>query len=1850
MFRFRCSDCSDNVLACAVAVVLAAGVGYWYWSDGPQPADGDGPPQPEELDAAENDRLAEEAAKSLIAAESRSIDATDGQTDLAGDPQAMVPPGFEPSPLPASEPVPPAGYTFVASREVEWGPMTAADVERVPSAPPPWMASGVADLLAQADAAGRDWTFGWARLSEDDSIEALRNVLEAEGGEVLGQSGDLLRARLPGDAAGLQAIAAAGPVAGLGTLPAQQKILGDLAERALANSHDEVPVWITLMDGDPDRRWRRALVDMGAEVGRFDPAIRTYPATLPLGVLGQVADADYVLSVEPIGRLVPALEFGTAVMAADAVRVYDESAGLFAGVGGASVPVGVMDTGLNLNHPDISSNRRSICGLNFVEESDYGQGDETMWWDEDGHGTEVSGVVLSNGAEDRRRAGMAPLVQDIRIARVVGGFGAVTALGWTRAMDWFATPTDCGEGVARKALVINASVGFRSDIWSGRSVVERKIDASVNASRQLFVVAAGNNAETAFISTAGGKNSLAVGATEHHGEIARFSSWGPTYDGRLFPKVVALGYRMVAPRGGWWGRSYYGQASGTSYASPSVAGVAALVMDAVPELREEPAALRAHLMAKAIKPDVLLADAVGFPTHNTDGPGRMQNIYGLGLVSARTAVLSRDEKDGWTGGTAAFDMEAGDYAYHDVEVPPGASRLDVVLTWDEPAAELINDAVLHDLDLWVDRDVQCGATAACGQYRSRSRRDNVEWVIVRNPPPGTYRIKALPNRIFGEAPRAGLAWTVIRGPSRPRLAVAVDETRIEVAADEAFEVPVTVSSNGYVAAGTVLRVDCRTAGHSQACDGELVADADTRTTREDGLEVSFDRDLGIGPVYALGELGPDERQTVTVRMRARPRGSVRLHFTATGWNARAGSASVEVAVGDPSEDPPEPTGTPSNDAFVDAMRLEGREGETAVDLFHATGEIVEPALTLFPNNPGPRSTFVRSVWFSWTAPEAGLTRFSLPPVLPNDYSYAVVFDVYEGKTLTGLVPVGAPRLGGGTAFFADAGTTYRIRLGIDTRALRRQVPTPDGSGIVNRQGPTPVLALNWGPGVRPANDDFAQGAAIMGDWGTAQGNNQAATTEPGELMGFVDPASRDPWPSKTASVWYRWTAPSSGDWAFWVDDYALVVGAYTGDRVAEARLVSGTPGTGVVFPVQAGQEYRISVAAAHAYLWGGDFALGWGPNPRADPRNDDFANARTVTGNTAIALVNLDWMTVQPGEPHETGSRTFWFDWRPPADGRYVWRVWAGNDTYSTMDRQPLQISAFEGEELGSLRALAVDDATDQTMFPDIVFDAEADTPYRLAVGVPRDAAEVPIRSHAMVVDIGEVPGNDDVANAATLSGLSGSAEGSNVFATLEAGEISGALGDSSVWWTYGVEESGWVRFATNRRDTKIAVYRRDEHGELQLVDTSRPVGGTDPVVTFHARAGVEYLVRVGAYIYDRDGRGSIDLGDFEITWRPGAPPARLRYVQGIEEYDTAPDGSAIVFGTVGNQVQSADGSEHYLATDLGLKVFARDIETGWLTLRQTLDDYLLGDAELLWDEAGEALLVAQCGDWWRFTARQGGGLEHAGVLGGAPCPTGRVMLHGSHLLHVDSQTAIETYAFDDDRVTVSQVGRFMIDGVADAVATADGENVYAVTWDGSATTLLALARDTETGALTLTTTIAGGTESGDGAVVPELSEVVGMAVRGSHLFLTLGSGGTDTLVFDLADRAYPAFAGSLPSFVDPTSGADCRHLSVRSNADVLDVFCGRFAHYYSIQVGPDGALLPEEYLRLRYERAADLPLHVDSFGNPLMRWTGGAIASVGASPDGRHLYVAGSQVSREQIYPSGNGLHVFERVYGTED
>lgn len=102
------------------------------------------------------------------------------------------------------------------------------------------------------------------------------------------------------------------------------------------------------------------------------------------------------------------------------------------------------------------------------------------------------------------------------------------------------------------------------------------------AKGMLVVVAAGNDGNNAwhYISApADADNILTVGAVDVHDNIAAFSSWGPTADGRVKPEVCATGYQtaLINPLNN---NVQYG--NGTSFACPIIAGMAACLWSALP--------------------------------------------------------------------------------------------------------------------------------------------------------------------------------------------------------------------------------------------------------------------------------------------------------------------------------------------------------------------------------------------------------------------------------------------------------------------------------------------------------------------------------------------------------------------------------------------------------------------------------------------------------------------------------------------------------------------------------------------------------------------------------------------------------------------------------------------------------------------------------------------------------------------------------------------------------------------------------------------------------------------------------------------------------------------------------------------------------------------------------------------------------------------------------------------------------------------------------------------------------------------------------------------------------------------
>lgn len=293
-----------------------------------------------------------------------------------------------------------------------------------------------------------------------------------------------------------------------------------------------------------------------------------------------------------------------------------------AGDTGQGVDVAVLDTGIDAEHPDLAG--QIAASQSFVPEEDV--------TDRHGHGTHVASTIAGTGAaSDGKEKGVAPGA-DLHIGKVLSNAGS-GAESWVLAgMEWAA--------VDQHADIINMSLGnpTPSDGTDPLSAAVDRLSAETGA---LFVVAAGNTGTDQSIGGPGAADAaLTVGAVDSSDDVAWFSSQGPRVDGALKPEISAPGVDVLAARSQYaqFGEGSYLTFSGTSQATPHVAGAAALL-----------AATHPGLTGSQLK-DLLVSSSKQLPKYNAfqAGSGRVDVASALsaGVFASSTAFAAHVPADG----------------------------------------------------------------------------------------------------------------------------------------------------------------------------------------------------------------------------------------------------------------------------------------------------------------------------------------------------------------------------------------------------------------------------------------------------------------------------------------------------------------------------------------------------------------------------------------------------------------------------------------------------------------------------------------------------------------------------------------------------------------------------------------------------------------------------------------------------------------------------------------------------------------------------------------------------------------------------------------------------------------------------------------------------------------------------------------------------------------------------------------------------------------------------------------------------------------------------------------------------
>jgi len=232
------------------------------------------------------------------------------------------------------------------------------------------------------------------------------------------------------------------------------------------------------------------------------------------------------------------------------------------GLTGKGVRVAVLDTGIDATHPDLKGR--------LGETKNFSKAKDAV--DRFGHGTHVAATIAGTGAAaGGERKGVAPAA-NLLIGKVLDDHGEGDDSSVIAGMEWAAT----------RAKVVNMSLGgAATDGTDPLSTALNKLSAQHGT---LFVTAAGNEGEISSIGSPGSADAaLTVGAVDGKDQLADFSSRGPR-TGRYAakPEIVAPGVNIVAARakGTQMGdpvNARYTAASGTSMATPHVAGAVALL-------------------------------------------------------------------------------------------------------------------------------------------------------------------------------------------------------------------------------------------------------------------------------------------------------------------------------------------------------------------------------------------------------------------------------------------------------------------------------------------------------------------------------------------------------------------------------------------------------------------------------------------------------------------------------------------------------------------------------------------------------------------------------------------------------------------------------------------------------------------------------------------------------------------------------------------------------------------------------------------------------------------------------------------------------------------------------------------------------------------------------------------------------------------------------------------------------------------------------------------------------------------------------------------------------------------------
>lgn len=385
------------------------------------------------------------------------------------------------------------------------------------------------------------------------------------------------------------------------------KLCPILSAKIMAQSREEVPV--ILQFNNNASNLKNNINSLSSKIKSNLPLIDGFAGFMTTESIYRIINSPEVDYISFDSKVYTLLDIATPTI--DAYFPHDK------GYEGEGITIAVIDTGV-APHDDLTRPNNRIVGFkDFVNSRD-------LPYDDNGHGTHVSGIIGGNGFSSKGRyMGVAPKANILAIKALDENGGGSTS-DIIAALSYIVETKD-----KYNTKIINISLGTPANNSCDKDPLCKAVDMAVKAGLTV-ITAAGNSGpkEGTILSPGINRNVITVGAVDDKrtidtsdDTIAPFSSRGPTLEGLMKPDIVAPGVNIRSLSN--IKLDSYSTLSGTSMATPLVSGSVALLLNKNKNLKPQ------EIKERLLKSCIDLKSS--------------QEMQGAGMLNLK--LLFNDEKD-----------------------------------------------------------------------------------------------------------------------------------------------------------------------------------------------------------------------------------------------------------------------------------------------------------------------------------------------------------------------------------------------------------------------------------------------------------------------------------------------------------------------------------------------------------------------------------------------------------------------------------------------------------------------------------------------------------------------------------------------------------------------------------------------------------------------------------------------------------------------------------------------------------------------------------------------------------------------------------------------------------------------------------------------------------------------------------------------------------------------------------------------------------------------------------------------------------------------------------------------------